>query len=164
MNTFNRTYRSPKFFLCSYHCEKGSTTTERVEECTSQFGFLYYGRGTAYNTNGDEVFVNHFKGDKSLIDVRKYINFTNFGIYHEDTRIVSFNSWKKTDRWEGRLIDRSELTISSSKSYSCVLCFEGTCNINGKDIKELNYANLIQGKEYPINIPQDSYVALFELC
>ena len=164
MNTFNRTYRSPKFFLCSYQCEKGSTTTERVEECTSQFGFLYYGRGTAYNTNGDEVFVNHFKGDKSLIDVRKYINFTNFGIYHEDTRIISFNSWKKTDRWEGRLIDRSELTISSSKSYSCVLCFEGTCNINGKDIKELNYANLIQGKEYPINIPQDSYVALFELC
>ena len=58
----------------------------------------------------------------------------------------------------------SELTISSSKSYSCVLCFEGTCNINGKDIEELNYANLIQGKEYPINIPQDSYVALFELC
>ena len=44
------------------------------------------------------------------------------------------------------------------------MCIRDSCNINGKDIKELNYANLIQGKEYPINIPQDSYVALFELC
>ena len=164
MNTFNRHYRSPKFFLCSYHCAKGSTTTEHVGECLSQFGFLYYGSGTCYNTNGNEVFVNNLKGDKSLIDVRKYINFTNFGIYHEDTRVISFNSWKKTDKWEGRLIDRSELTISSSKNYSCVLCFEGNCNINGKDIGELNYADLIRGKEYPINIPQDSYVGLFELC
>tara|TARA_R100000388_G_scaffold91810_1_gene74155 strand:+ start:579 stop:1073 length:495 start_codon:yes stop_codon:yes gene_type:complete len=164
MNTFNRTYRSPKFFLCAYHCAKGSITTEPVEECLSQFTFVYYGKGTSYNVDGDEVIVNNIIGDRSLIDVRKYIDYTSFGIYHEDTRIISFNSWKKTDKWEGRLIDRSESTISSNKSYSCIVCFEGTCSINDKDIGELNYANLIQGKEYPINIPQDSYVVLFELC
>lgn len=164
MNTFNRIYRSPKFFLCAYHCAKGSTTTELVEECFSQFSFVYYGNATSYNVDGDKVMVDNIIGDRSLIDVRKYIDYTDFGIYHEDTRIVSFNSWKKTDKWEGRLIDRNESIISSSKRYSCVLCFEGICNINGKDIGELNYANLKQGKEYIINIPQDSYVALFELC
>ena len=164
MNIFNRTYRSPKFYLCATHCPKGSTSSELADNCFSQFTFVYYGKGTSYNVDGDEVIINSMIGDRSFLDIRKYINHTSFGIYHEDTRVVAFNSWTKNEKWEGRIIDRNESIISSDKSYSCIVCFEGSCNVNGKDIGELNYANLKQGKEYPINIPQDSYVVLFELC
>ena len=54
--------------------------------------------------------------------------------------------------------------IKSDKKYSCVISFEGSCFVNGKEIIEMDYADLKQSKEYDITVPEDSSIAFFELC
>ena len=54
--------------------------------------------------------------------------------------------------------------IKSDKEYSCIIAFEGSCTINGKEIIEMDYADLKQSKEYDIEVPENSSVAFFELC
>ena len=53
--------------------------------------------------------------------------------------------------------------VKSEKDYSCVIVYEGTCKINSKEIKEMEYANLKKSKEYDIIVPDGSSVAFFEL-
>ena len=53
--------------------------------------------------------------------------------------------------------------IKSEKNYSCVIVYEGSCKINGKEIMEMEYANLKKSKEYDIIVPDGSSVAFFEL-
>ena len=55
-------------------------------------------------------------------------------------------------------------TLVSSKNYACLICYEGSCEVSGKVINELEYADLEQDKEYIVKVNEDSYVALFELC
>ena len=54
--------------------------------------------------------------------------------------------------------------VKSKKNYSCVIVFEGSCKLNGRDIKEMEYADLKQSKEYDIVVPEGSSTAFFELC
>ena len=54
--------------------------------------------------------------------------------------------------------------IKSDKEYSCIISFEGSCFINGKEIIEMDYADLKQSKEYDIVVPEGSSTAFFELC
>ena len=84
------------------------------------------------------------------------------GLSKANTKVISFNPWRKAEEWSGRLI--TENMVKSEYDYSCVVCFEGTCTINGKQIDEMQYANLKKDKEYSVEIPEDCYVGLFELC
>ena len=162
MTTFNRTYRSPKFFLCTHVTEEDYLGFEPVKERFSHFTFLCYGIGKVYAFNGDDVEVIDSGEPKTLMDVSKHINYSVVGQAKANTKIISFNSWKKDDRWDGRLIN--ENVVKSDRDYSCLVCLEGSVIVNGKEINEMQYANLLKGKEYPINILENSYVGLFELC
>ena len=55
------------------------------------------------------------------------------------------------------------MNVKSVKNYSCVIVFDGSCKLNGKDIAEMEYADLKQFKEYEIIISDNSSVAFFEL-
>ena len=162
MTTFNRTYRSPKFFLCTHVSEEDHIHFESMEERFSHFTFICYGKGKGYAFDGDDMEIVDSGQPKTLMDVGKYINCSMVGQSKANTKIISFNSWKKDDIWDGRLV--TENVVKSDKDYACLVCFEGSVIVNGKEINEMQYANLIKGKEYPINISENSYVGLFELC
>jgi len=162
MTTFNRTYRSPKFFLCVHHTEEAHVGFEPAQERFSHFSFICRGSGR-FHALVDGEFVSHTSmGVKELFPVGKYINCNVVGESDENTRAISFNSWNKNDKWEGRLIETG--TVSSTQRYAAIVCLEGSCTVDGKEIQELEYANLKPNKEYSINISEDSYVGLFELC
>lgn len=162
MTTFNRTYRSPKFFMCVHHTEEAHVGFEPAEERFSHFSFICKGSGR-FHALVDGEFISHTSiGTKKLFPVGKYINCNVVGETDENTRAISFNSWNKNDKWEGRLLESG--TVSSDKKYACIVCLEGSCLVNGKEIAEMEYADLKLDKEYPIEIKEDSYVALFELC
>ena len=162
MTTFNRTYRSPKFFLCTHVSEEDHIHFESMEERFSHFTFICYGKGKGYAFDGDDMEIVDSGEPKTLMNVSKHINYSVVGQAKANTKIISFNSWKKDDRWDGRLIN--ENVVKSDKDYSCLVCLEGSVIVNGKEINEMQYANLVKGKEYSINILENSYVGLFELC
>ena len=162
MTTFNRTYRSPKFFLCTHVTEEDYLGFESSENRFSYFTFLCYGKGKVYAFDGDDVEIIDSTKPKTLINVSRIINYSVVGQAKANTKIISFNSWKKDNKWDGRLIN--ENMVRSDRDYACLVCLEGSVIVNGNEINEMQYANLVKGKEYPINIPKNSYVGLFELC
>lgn len=162
MTTFNRTYRSPKFFLCVHHTEEAEVGFEPAEERFSHFSFICRGGGRFHALENGRFISHDSMEPKKLFPVGRYINCNVVGESDENTRVISFNSWKKTDKWEGKLLESG--SVSSDKAYSCIVCLEGSCTVNGKEIGELDYADLVQGKEYPIEVHENSYVGLFELC
>ena len=162
MTTFNRTYRAPKFHLCVHTTDDYHVGYDPAENRYSHYSFLSHGGGR-YHALVDGKFETHETTEpKQLIYVGNYMNSHMVGECFENTRIITFNSWRKNEKWEGRLIDSGK--IISSNSYSSLICFEGSCEVNGKIISELEYADLEENKEYTITVNQDSYVGLFELC
>ena len=122
------------------------------------------GSGTLYvlrdgNFNADYVFTPD--NLKKLVDVSDSINNNVVGETFENTKIISFNSWKKTDQWNAKLLDTG--TIKSNQEYSCVIVLQGSCNLNGKDVKEMEYADLKQSKEYDVIVKDNSLIGFFEL-
>jgi len=162
VNTFNRTYRAPKFFLCTHTTSGPAVGFEPAEERFTHFIFLCRGGGRLHALIDGKFETFESFEPKKLFDLRPGINYNIVGEVDAHSRNISFNSWKKDDKWEGRLL--TDGTVTSSKNYSCLVCLEGSCIVNGKEIKELEYADLVKDKEYPITIGEDSYVALFELC
>ena len=162
MTTFNRTYRAPKFHLCVHTTDDYHVGYDPAENRYSHYSFLSHGGGR-YHALVDGKFETHETTEpKQLIYVGNYMNSHMVGECFENTRIITFNSWRKNEKWEGRLIDSGK--IISSNSYSALICFEGSCEVNGKIISELEYADLEENKDYTITVNQDSYVGLFELC
>ena len=76
-------------------------------------------------------------------------------------RIISFNSWRQDEIWQGRLLDKNEVEISSKHLYSTLVCFKGTLKINDKEVPEMTYVELKQNKIYNID-SSNSFVGLFE--
>ena len=161
MTTFNRTWRSPKFFLCTHVTDEYYIELEKAEHRFSHYAFVTRGGGTLHVLRNGKFEANTPIDAKKLIDVSIALNCNVVGETFQNTKLISFNSWKKTDKWNGRMLETG--TIKSNESYSCVVVFEGSCTINGKTIEEMNYVNLIKSKEYPIIVPENSSVAFFEL-
>ena len=44
-----------------------------------------------------------------------------------------------------------------------MIALQGSCNLNGKDINEMEYADLKKSKEYDIIVRDNSSIAIFEL-
>ncbi len=162
MTTFNRTYRSPKFHLCVHTTNDYHIGYDPAEERYSHYSFLSCGGGRYHALVNGKFETHEVTEPKQLLYVGNYMNSHMVGECFQNTRIITFNSWRKNEKWDGRLIDSGK--ISSSNSYSCLICYEGSCEVNGKIISELEYADLEKDKEYTVAVRQDSYVALFELC
>ena len=53
------------------------------------------------------------------------------GETYEKTKCISFNVWDKSQKWNGKMLKTGK--IKSDKKYSCVISFEGSCFVNGKE-------------------------------
>ena len=161
MTTFNRTYRTPKFFLCIHTTDEYHIQLEKSKNRFCHYSFLIKGGGTLHVLKDGNFEANLPIGIKKLIDVSKTINCNVVGETFQNTKLISFNSWKKTNEWNGKMLSTG--IVKSKKNYSCVIVFEGSCKLNGRDIKEMEYADLKQSKEYDIIVSDNSSVAFFEL-
>ena len=119
MTTFNRTYRAPKFHLCVHTTDDYHVGYDPAENRYSHYSFLSHGGGR-YHALVDGKFETHETTEpKQLIYVGNYMNSHMVGECFENTRIITFNSWRKNEKWEGRLIDSGK--IISSNSYSSLI-------------------------------------------
>ena len=164
MSTFNRIYRAPKLHLRVHTTDEYHIILEKVENRFSHYSIVLKGSGTLYvlrdgNFNPDYVFTPD--NLKKLVDVSDSINNNVVGETFENTKLISFNSWRKTNQWNAKLLDTG--TIKSNQEYSCVIVLQGSCNLNGKDINEMEYADLKKSKEYDIIVRDNSSIAIFEL-
>ena len=162
MSTFNRTYRSPKFFLCINTTDKYHIGLERAENRYSHFCFICWGLGTLHVLEDGEFKKYESDGVRKLVDLSHCINNNVIAETSENSKGISFCSWNKNDKWNGKMLQTG--TIMSDKEYSCIISFEGSCFVNGKEIPEMDYADLKQSKEYDIIVPDNSSIAFFELC
>jgi len=166
MTTLNTIYRSRKFFLCVHQCKDNLIGYESSKERLTHFTFLSYGHGKFYffyENYDDEMQLVEENEEKQLYDLRKYINCNVVARSKSNSKIISFNSWRKTDQWNARLINKEEKTIKSNHDYSCLVCFEGNCTINNKELNEFDVADLVKDKEYNISLKENCYIGLFEL-
>lgn len=162
--TNNKTLRSKKFFLCIHQATEKMIGFESAEERFTKFTFFAYGKGKFHAFYDDEVKSFVSGKPKTLLDLREYQNCSVVCQAEESTKFISFNPWKKEDLWKARLIDKGEKSIESSYDYSCIICFEGNCKINGKDFKELDVADLKKNVEYSVDIQDNCFLGFFELC
>ena len=162
MSTFNRTYRAPKFFLCIHTTDEYHIELEKAENRHSYYSFICRGTGILHIHKGDKFETIKSQGVKNLFDVSEIINCNVVGETYEKTKCISFNVWNKDEKWNGNMLNTGK--VKSDKSYSCVIVFEGSCEINGTTINEMDYADLKKDKEYDIIVPEGSSVAMFELC
>lgn len=161
--TLNKTYRSKKFFLCVHQTPDKEIGFEKCDERFTQFTYLSYGYGKFHFFYDDKIETIDGKITKHLYDLRQYVNCSVVAETKMDSKIISFNPWRKEEYWEGRLIDKSEKVITTDNDYACVICFEGNCMVNRKTFKELDFADIIKNKEYKVEIPDSTYIGLFEL-
>ena len=161
MTTFNRLYRAPKFHLCIHTGNEDHIDFEPAEYRKTQYTFVSYGTGTFHAFTGDNHDVVTNTGDEELLDFRKFINSSVVIKATGNYRIISFNSWRKTDVWKGRLLKQNETQISSEHQTSVIVCFKGTFVISGKEVPELAYVELKPNTIYNID-SSNSFVGIFE--
>lgn len=164
MTTLNTIYRSRKFFLCVHQASKGMVGFEKAEERFTKFTYFQYGSGKLHILEGENFKSYDCEGIKKLYNLSEYINMNVVCQATENSRFISFNPWRKDENWNGRMIDSSEKIIKSEYDYSCIVCFEDKLSINNQEVSELSYVDLRKGIEYNIQIPENCYAAIFELC
>ena len=162
MSTFNRTYRAPKFFLCIHTTDEYHIELEKAEHRHSYFSFICWGAGTLHVLKDGVMQTIKSESTKKLFDVSDIINCSVLAESFEKSKAISFNIWDKNQKWNGKMLQTG--TIKSDKEYSCIISFEGSCFVNGKEIPEMDYADLKRSKEYDIIVPENSSIAFFELC
>ena len=150
MTTYNRHYRSKKFFICVHSGEKNTIGFEHESNRT------YY----AFDNEGNISTVKG-NGKEELLDLREHKNSSVVIRSTSDYKFISFNPWRKEIKWDGRLIDKSETQIKSTRSYSCLIAFKNSFKINNIEIPEMSCVDLDTDREYEIEIG-DSFVGFFE--
>ena len=162
MSTFNRTFRAPKFFLCVNTTDNYHIGLEKAENRYSHFCFLCWGSGNLHVLEQGQFKKYSSDGVKKLVDISHCINNNVVAETFENSKGISFCSWNKDEKWNGKILETGK--IKSEKEYSCIISFEGSCFVNGREIGEMEYADLKKSKEYDIVVPEGSSTAFFELC
>tara|TARA_B100000508_G_scaffold101462_1_gene79882 strand:- start:954 stop:1457 length:504 start_codon:yes stop_codon:yes gene_type:complete len=164
MNTFNRTYRTPKFFLCTHHAEEEFVGFEDSSERHAHFLFCVYGIFKIFvldfDSNKSEMIELNSSHHKKLYDITKYLSYPIGVKMNENTRTISFNPWRKNEKWNGRLVETG--VVKSNQNYSCLICYQGSVKINNQTLDEMTYCDLKKDKEYNIIVDDNSYLAFFE--
>lgn len=163
MTTLNTTHRARKFFLCVHQTSSDSIGFEKVEDRFTQFTYLCYGHGKFHFFFDDDIVTVDGQTPRKLYDLRKYVNCNVVIQTKMNSRIISFNPWRKNQEWVGRLLDKNEKIIKTDKEYACIVCFEGNPIINGKEFKELDFADIVKNNQYTVEMEDDANIGFFEL-
>ena len=94
MTTFNRTYRTPKFFLCVHTTAEYHIELEKAENRHTHYCTVMRGEGTLHvQRDGKFERINlPVDGKKKLVDVSDSINCNVVGESFENTKFICFNS------------------------------------------------------------------------
>jgi len=162
MTTYNRHYRSKKFFLCVHTGEKNTIGFEHASNRHTHFCFVDHGTGTYYVFDDNDNFtVVKGSGKEELLDLREYKNSSVVIRSKSDYKSISFNPWRKEHDWNGRLIDKNETKIKGTRFYSCLIALKNSFRIDGVEIPEMSCVDLDADREYEIEIG-NSFVGFFE--
>lgn len=162
MTTYNRHYRSKKFFLCVHTGEKGTIGFEHKDNRLSIFSFVHHGSGVYHAFNDDgEISTIRGNGENNLIDLRQHKYSSVVMHASSDYKFISFNPWRKESNWNARLVDKKETQIKSTRLYSCLIALKNSFKINGIEIPEMSCVDLDLDREYEIEIG-NGFVGFFE--
>jgi hypothetical protein len=99
--------------------------------------------------------------DNKLIDVSEYLHKHGAAVADTDFYYIGFNTLDKSVKWDGRLITNDESPLIVDKPNSYFVCLNGEVTINEKEFKRFDYASVIVGNEYNINVGENSALGLF---
>tara|TARA_Y100001938_G_scaffold136570_1_gene199651 strand:+ start:1016 stop:1516 length:501 start_codon:yes stop_codon:yes gene_type:complete len=155
MTTCRRFYRQGiDFSLCVNMGKKDYVLAEHPSNTNTIFYYVIKGLGKLGKLFSEE-FVTIKTGD--FVDVRDtlydYRTFHSLGDFH----LVGFNTLEKGQNWEGRLIKDDEKLLDLNlvrelKKHSFLVCFNGSPEVNGKNLKRYEYSKLDLDKTYEINL------------
>ena len=145
------------FTLCVNIGERGYVLAEHPDERYTIFYYALYGSGKIGKIfESDYILIE----SKNLTDVREYINSEVIFHAHEDFCLIGFNTMNKNIHWNARILDKNTKVVKENKK-SILICLDGSMIVNDKKFKRYNYASLVVGKEYNIEIDQDSMAVIF---
>lgn len=145
------------FTLCVNIGEKGYVLAEHPDERYTIFYYALYGSGKIGKIfESDYILIE----SKKLTDVREYINSEVIFHAHEDFCLIGFNTMDKNTNWNPKILDKN-IKIVKEDRKSILICLDGNMIVNDKKFKRYNYASLVVGKEYNIEIDQDSMAVIF---
>ena len=145
------------FTLCVNIGENGYVLAEHPNERYTIFYYALYGSGKFGKIFESEYILIE---SKKLVDVQDYVNSEVIFHAHEDFCLIGFNTMNKNIHWNARILDKNTKVVKENKK-SILICLDGSMIVNDKKFKRYNYASLVVGKEYDIEIDQDSTAVIF---
>ena len=145
------------FTLCVNIGENGYVLAEHPNERYTIFYYALYGSGKFGKIFESEHILIE---SKKLVDVRDYVNSEVIFQAHEDFCLIGFNTMNKNIHWNARILDKNTKAVKENKK-SILICLDGSMIVNDNKFKRYNYASLVVGKEYDIEIDQDSTAVIF---
>jgi hypothetical protein len=150
------------FILCVNIGDAEYIATEHPNLVYTLYLYIIKGKGKVGSIKGDKIEWKTLDvADGQLIDVSDYINSYGIMIAETDFYYIGFNTLNKNIKWDGRLISNEEKSLLSTTPNSYLVCLNGKVTINDKQFKRFDYASLDMGKEYKINIEENSALGLF---
>ena len=152
-----------EFLLCADIGEKGFVGVEHPEERRTLYQYILFGQLT-FNTIDEERVKLHssISSDRySLLNVKEFLY--KYAVVRADTdfSVVGFNTLDRNVDWDGKIVKES-FVCDNDKSY--LVCFDGNPIINEKELRRFDYAKLLQGKSYDIDL-KDGIIGVFrKLC
>ena len=155
MTTCRRFYRQgTDFSLCVNIGKKDYVLAEHPSNTNTIFYYGVKGLGKLGKLFSEEC-VTMKAGD--FTDVRDTVY--DYRTFHslEDFHLVGFNTLKKGQNWEGRLVKDDEKLLDLTlvrelRKQSFLVCFNGSPEVNGKNLRRYEYSKLNLDKTYEINL------------
>ena len=106
-------------------------------------------------------YVTIDSNENKLLNIKEYLNEVVVFQTETDFYFIGFNTLNKNIDWDGRLITNEESLLVIDKPNSYFVCLNGKVTINDKQFKRFDYASVDVGKEYSIQINENSALGLF---
>jgi hypothetical protein len=148
------------FIICVNIGDAGYVGAEDPSRIYTLYLYAIKGKGKVgelFNPN----YTNLDESEGKLIDVSEYLNKPGVMQAETDFYYIGFNTLDKNVKWDGRLITNDESPLIVDKPNSYFVCLNGEVTINEKEFKRFDYASVIVGNEYNIDVGENSALGLF---
>ena len=144
-----------EFALCAELGEGGIVETELASERYTLYQVMVKGSGRLGKIFKEEHIVGDANNGIYLADLREYIGHHTVYESFEPFHIYGFNTLDLRQSWDGKLISGS----FDGDDKSWLVVFRGNPIINGKNLREMDYAKL-ENKHYDVQL-NDGIVGVF---
>jgi hypothetical protein len=152
--------RYDEFTLCVNIGDAGYVGAEDPSNIYTLYLYVIKGRGKVGSVFDPDYQILDAK-DNKLVDVSRFLYKPGAAIAETNFYYIGFNTLDKNVKWDGRLILNDESSLIVDKPNSYFVCLNGDVTINDKQFKRFDYASVNVGKEYQIQIAENSALGLF---